>query len=92
MKRPETGEKGDMDRRPIGHGPDYLGDDEQETEVAEYEQFSEDPPEDYVIEEDEDNDAEAAEDWSAAHPWEAGMDTEPADRSAEGAAVHEIPG
>lgn len=75
----------------LGHGPDDLGDDEQETEVAEYEQYIEDPPEDYVIEEDDDNDAAAAEDWSATHPGQAAAEPVPDDVAAEDSAIHEIP-
>ena len=47
----------DSDER-IGHGPDDMGDDEQEFEVSEYEQYIEDPPDDLVISEDDDSDAE----------------------------------
>jgi hypothetical protein len=78
--------------RQLGHGPDDLGDDEQETEVAEYEQYIEDPPDDgLVIEEDNDDDAEAAADWAAAHPRAARTEPAPDDESAEQAAIHEIP-
>jgi len=78
-----------MGSYPLGHGPDDLGDDEQETQVAEYEQFIEDPPEDYVISEDDDNDAEAAEDWAAAHPKQSAAEPVPDDVPAEDAAIHE---
>ena len=57
----------DSDAR-IGHGPDDMGDDEQEFEVSEYEQYIEDPPDDLVISEDDDSDAEESEDWAARHP------------------------
>jgi hypothetical protein len=75
------------------NGPDDLGDDEQETEIAEYAQFIEDPPDgEYVIAEDDDDDAEADADWAAAHPRAAAAEPDPGDMSAEQAAVHEIPG
>jgi len=84
-----------------GHGPDDMGDDEQETELAEYELYIEDPPDDLVIAEDDDDDAEAATDWAARHPREVRAEEETADRDlaeqqadvedvgAEDAAVHE---
>jgi hypothetical protein len=79
------------------HGPDDMGDDEQETQLAGYEQYIEDPPDaGLVIAEDSDDDAEDAEDWIAAHPRrveaEEEEDAEPDDESAEEAAIHEIPG
>jgi hypothetical protein len=68
-----------------------MGDDEQETEVAEYEQYIEDPPDDLVIAEDNDDDAERAVDWADRHPRQvAGPEAED-DQSAEQAALHEIP-
>lgn len=74
-----------MSRRD-GYGPDDMGDDAQETEVSEYEQFIEDPPEDLVIAEDDDNDAEQATDWAARHPRStknaSGTDEKPAEESA----------
>ena len=75
-----------------GHGPDNMGDDEQETELAEYEHYIEDPPDDLVIAEDDDDDAEAATDWAALHPRqmraEEAEDEEPDDEGAEDAALH----
>jgi hypothetical protein len=81
----------DSDAR-IGHGPDDMGDDEQEFEVSEYEQYIEDPPDDLVIGEDDDSDAEAAEDRAARHPKDATRPEVPDDVAAEDAAIHEIPG
>jgi hypothetical protein len=77
-----------------GYGPDDMGDDEQETEVAEYEQYIEDPPDDLVISEDDDNDAGEAADWAARHPRAAARDDEPAqdDEPAEDSALHETRG
>jgi hypothetical protein len=76
----------------VGHGPDDMGDDEQEFEVSEYEQYIEDPPDDLVISEDDDSDAEAAEDYAARHPSAATKPEVPDDVAAEDAAIHEIPG
>lgn len=87
----------------MGYGPDELGDDEQESEVSEYDRYTEDPPDQGVlIAEDNDDDAEAAEDWAAKHPEriadEAGadarLDADPDsdDEPAERAAMHDIPG
>lgn len=92
-----------MGRQQLGHGPDDLGDDEQETEVSEYDQYIEDPPDGgLVIAEDNDDDAEAAEDWAAAHPKKVAAESEADaesdenpdndDESAEHSAMHEIPG
>jgi hypothetical protein len=82
-----------MGRRDRGHGPDNLGDDEQETEVGEYEQYVADPRDKGIeIAEDNDNDAEAALDWAARHPKAAIKEPEPSDVSAEQAAMHEIRG
>jgi hypothetical protein len=81
----------DSDAR-IGHGPDDMGDDEQEFEVSEYEQYIEDPPDDLVISEDDDSDAGAAEDRAARHPKDATRPAVPDDVAAEDAAIHEIPG
>ena len=75
-----------------GHGPDDMGDDEQEFEVSEYEQYIEDPPDDLVISEDNDDDAEEAEDFAARHPKDATRPEVPDDVSAEESAVHETPG
>ncbi|HSZ39968.1 MAG TPA: hypothetical protein VK817_08425 [Trebonia sp.] len=72
-----------------GYGPDDMGDDEQDTEVAEYEEYIEDPPDDLVIAEDADDDAEKAEDWAARHPKAATRPEEPDDESAEQAAIRE---
>jgi hypothetical protein len=79
------------DPRRAGHGPDNLGDEEQDTEVAEYEYYLEDPPDDLVIAEDDDDDAEEAEDWAARHPRAATAEEVPDDVGAESAAMHEIP-
>jgi hypothetical protein len=87
----------------LGHGPGDMGDDEQETEVAEYEQYIEDPPNDLLIAEDNDDDAEEAADWAARHPRAAEHDEEPRaaelddepteeDEPAEQSALHEIKG
>jgi hypothetical protein len=80
-----------MDKR-SGHGPDDMGDDPQETEVAEYAQYIEDPPEDMVIAEDDDNDAERATDWAARHPWATSDSAGPDDKPAEESAIHETRG
>lgn len=78
--------------RQLGQGPDDLGDDEQETEIAEYDEYVEDPPDaGLVIAEDNDDDAEAAQDWAAAHPRAATAKPERDDESAEQAAMHDIP-
>jgi hypothetical protein len=76
----------------VGHGPDDMGDDEQEFEVSEYEQYIEDPPDDLVISEDDDSDAEEAEDRAARHPRDATRPEVPADQAAEDAAIHETRG
>jgi hypothetical protein len=87
----------------LGHGPDDMGDDEQEIEVAEYETYIEDPPDDLVIDEDDDDDAEEATDWAARHPRAAERDEEPRaaelddepteeDEPAEQSALHESRG
>ena len=76
----------------IGHGPDDMGDDEQEFEVSEYEQYIEDPPDDLVISEDDDSDAEDAEDWAARHPSDATKPEVRDDEAAEDAAIHETRG
>jgi hypothetical protein len=70
------------------YGPDDFGDDEQETEVSEYEQYIEDPPDDFVIAEDNDDDAEEDADWAARHPSAATEPDVPDDEGAEDAAVH----
>jgi hypothetical protein len=62
-----------------GYGPDDMGDDEQATEVQQYERYIEDPPDDLEITEDDDNDAEGAYDWADRHPHAAGQDGTPAD-------------
>ena len=82
------------DERSVGHGPDDMGDDEQEFEVAEYEQYIENPPEDLVISEDDDDDAEEAQDWADRHPRRVVRDDDTDnddDAPAEQAAIHEIP-
>jgi hypothetical protein len=75
------------------HGPDDMGDDEQEFEVDEYERYIEDPPDDLEITEDDDNDAENAYDWADRHPKAAGRDgtlvNDLSDEPAEEAAVQE---
>ncbi len=83
----------DSDERRAGHGPDDMGDDEQETEVAGYEQYIEDPPDDLVISEDDDDDAEQAADWASRHPRQvaADNDADADDEAAEQSAVHESP-
>jgi hypothetical protein len=48
----------DSAARRSGHGPDDMGDDEQESEVAGYEQYIEDPPDDLVITEDDGSDTD----------------------------------
>jgi hypothetical protein len=89
------------DPRRTGHGPDNLGDEEQDAEVAQYEYYIEDPPDDLVIAEDDDDDAEEATDWAARHPHAAEHDEEPeavelddeptaGNEPAEQAAMHEI--
>jgi hypothetical protein len=80
-----------MSRRD-GYGPDNMGDDAQETEVSEYEQYIEDPPEDLVIAEDDDNDALQATDWAARHPRSTASAPEPDDKPAEESALREIRG
>jgi hypothetical protein len=91
-----------MDRQ-MGYGPDDQGDDEQESEVTQYDRYIEDPPDQGVlIAEDDDDDAEKAEDWAAAHPdrttdeagEDARLDADPDsdDEPAERSAIHEIPG
>ena len=77
------------DPRQAGHGPDDMGDDEQETEFAGYEYYLEDPPDDLIIAEDDDSDAEQAADWAARHPRAASEDAEPDDVPAEHSALHE---
>lgn len=75
-----------------GHGPDDMGDDAQETEIAEYAQYIEDPPHDLVIAEDDDNDALQAIDWAARHPRAAANSAGLGDRPAEESAIHEMRG
>ncbi len=77
------------DPRSTGHGPDDMGDDEQETEVAEYEYYLEDPPDDLIISEDDDNDAGEAADSASRPPGSTREGTEPDDESAERSAMHE---
>ena len=82
------------DERTAGHGPDDMGDDEQEFELAEYKQYIEDPPDTLVIREDNDDDGEAAQDWSDTHPRRVIADDDDesdSDEPAEQAAMHEIP-
>jgi hypothetical protein len=82
------------DDRTAGRGPDDMGDDEQEFEIAEYEQYIEDPPDSgLAIAEDDDDDAEKDVDWAETHPRQVARDGEEADdRPAESSAIHEIPG
>jgi hypothetical protein len=80
------------DPRSTGHGPDNLGDEEQDTEVSEYEYYLEDPPDDLIIAEDGDDDAEEAADWAARHPRAATAPDVPDDVSAEESAMHETRG
>jgi hypothetical protein len=82
----------DNDPQTAGYGPDDMGDDEQETEVAEYEQYIEDPPDDLLIAEDNDDDAEEAVDWAARHPRAADASDEETALPAEESAMHEQPG
>jgi hypothetical protein len=80
------------DDRTAGPGPDDMGDDEQESEVAEWEQYIEDPPEgELPVAEDNDDDAEEATDWADRHPRQVAEPAED-DRPAEESAIHEIPG
>jgi hypothetical protein len=76
-----------------GYGPDDMGDDEQETEVAEWEKYIEDPPEGEVeVSEDDDNDAQEAYDWAERHPRQTGRDGdngEDTDEPAEHSAIQE---
>jgi len=74
-----------------GRGPDDMGDDEQESEVAEWKQYIEDPPANLVIAEDNDDDAAQAMDWADRHPRQVAEPDED-DTPAEEAAIHEIPG
>ena len=71
-----------------GPGPDDMGDDEQESDIQEYQRYLDDPPNDLVIPEDDDSDAEEAVDWAAHHPRAGGI-VEPDDESAEESAIHE---
>jgi hypothetical protein len=69
-----------------------MGDDAQETEVSEYAQYMENPPDNLVIVEDDDNDAEQAIDWAARHPRATSDAALPDNKPAEESAVHEIRG
>jgi hypothetical protein len=82
------------DDRTAGPGPDDMGDDEQEFEIAEYEQYIEDPPDSgLAIDEDDDDDGDKSVDWAETHPREVVRENaEPDDRPAESSAIHEIPG
>jgi hypothetical protein len=69
-----------------------MGDDEQETEVTEWEEYIEDPPEgELTVAEDNDDDAEQAQDWADRHPRQVAEPDED-DTPAEQSAMHEIPG
>jgi hypothetical protein len=73
-----------------GYGPDDMGDDEQETEVAEWERYIEDPPEgELEVTEDDGNDARDAYDWAERHPRAAGPDPGTDDEPAEHTAIRE---
>jgi len=83
-----------------GFGPDDMGDDEQQSEVSQYERYIEDPPErELDVAEDDDSDANEAYDWAARHPEAVGHDGRLEDHGddeddlavepAERAAVHE---
>jgi hypothetical protein len=72
-----------------GPGPDDMGDDEQESEIQEYQRYLDEPPDDLVIPEDNDDDAEQDVDWAARHPRAAGRISEPDDKSAEESAIRE---
>jgi len=71
-----------------------MGDDEQEFEVAEYDQYIEDPPDSgLAIDEDDDDDGDRDVDWAETHPREVVRENaEPDARPAESSAIHEIPG
>ncbi len=71
-----------------------MGDDEQEFEIAEYEQYIEDPPDGgLAIAEDDDDDGDRAVDWAETHPREVVRENADSDdRPAESSAIHEIPG
>jgi hypothetical protein len=77
------------DPRRAGPGSDDMGDDEQESEIQEYQRYLDDPPDDLVIPEDDDSDAEEAVNWAARHPRAAGAVGEPGDESAEESAIRE---
>ncbi len=77
-----------------GYGPDDLGDDEQESDVAGWEKYIEDPPDDELeVDEDADDDAQAAYDWAERHPQATGhdgdQDAEGDEEPAEHSAIHE---
>jgi len=68
-----------------GRGPDDMGDDDQETEVGEYEQYIEGPPRDLVIREQEGHVVGISE-WVAEETRRG--EPEPAGESPENAAMH----
>jgi hypothetical protein len=72
-----------------GPSPDDMGDDEQESEIQEYQRYLDEPPDDLVIPEDNDDDAERDVDWAARHPRAAASTSEPDDESAEESAIRE---
>jgi hypothetical protein len=78
------------DERTAGRGPDDMGDDEQETELAEYKQYIEDPPANFAITEDNDDDANQAQDWADRHPKQVAEPADDNDKPAEESAIHEI--
>jgi hypothetical protein len=79
------------DEKTAGYGPDDMGDDGQETELAEYKQYIEDPPSNFAITEDNDDDAQQAQDWADRHPQQLAAPDNDDDKSAEQSAIHEIP-
>jgi hypothetical protein len=76
------------DPRWAGPGPDDMGDDEQESEIQEYQRYLDDPLDDLTLTENDDNDEEAV-DWAVHHPRAAGAVGEPNDESAGESSVRE---
>jgi hypothetical protein len=91
MKKQARGNLAAMtsDPRQTGPGPDDLGDDEQESEIEEYQRYLDEPPDDLVIAEDSDDDAKEAVEWAVHHPRAASTMSEPDDESAEETAVRQ---
>jgi hypothetical protein len=79
----------DSDPHRAGPGPDDMGDDEQESEIQEYQRYLDDPLDDLTTTESDDNDVEEAAEWAARHPRAAGTVNEPGDESAGESAVPE---